>query len=185
MLGSSLLVAPVFRADGHVQYYLPAGMWTHLQTGQIRQGGSWVREQVGFLSVPAWVRSDALLPMSENEEQTAWKLDDPLVLHAYPFAEASCNSLRLVGDDGATSVVNFRRVGPTLRFDGDGGLRDVRIMLHGVESAEPVENASRLETTGDVRMFRWIDPRRPIMLELDVRGRKRSRRPRLISVSRR
>src|SRR5690606_30447311 len=33
MLGESLLVAPVFREDGQVSFYLPAGTWTHLLTG--------------------------------------------------------------------------------------------------------------------------------------------------------
>src|SRR5665648_759059 len=32
MLGESLLVAPVFSADGVVEYYLPEGTWTHLLT---------------------------------------------------------------------------------------------------------------------------------------------------------
>ena len=33
MLGDSLLVAPVFRKDGEVQYYLPDGTWTSLLDG--------------------------------------------------------------------------------------------------------------------------------------------------------
>ena len=31
MLGDSLLVAPVFSADGDTSYYVPAGRWTHLR----------------------------------------------------------------------------------------------------------------------------------------------------------
>ncbi len=33
MLGPDLLVAPVFSADGEVEFYVPAGTWTHLPTG--------------------------------------------------------------------------------------------------------------------------------------------------------
>jgi len=33
MLGESLLVAPIFAADGQVTYYVPAGRWTNLVTG--------------------------------------------------------------------------------------------------------------------------------------------------------
>ena len=36
MLGDSLLVAPVFKESGEVEYYLPEGTWVNLLTGQIR-----------------------------------------------------------------------------------------------------------------------------------------------------
>jgi len=47
LLGRSLLVAPVFTEDGTVDYYLPAGRWTNLLTGQVQEG--WRREQHDFL----------------------------------------------------------------------------------------------------------------------------------------
>jgi alpha-glucosidase (family GH31 glycosyl hydrolase) len=45
MLGESLLVAPVFREDGVVDYYLPEGVWTNLLDGSARVGGKWYRDQ--------------------------------------------------------------------------------------------------------------------------------------------
>jgi len=48
ILGGSLLVAPVLSEAGWVAYYLPAGAWTHLLTGEVRSGGHWCREQHGF-----------------------------------------------------------------------------------------------------------------------------------------
>ena len=55
MLGSALLVAPVFKADGGATYYLPPGEWRHLLTGEIAQGGIWRRETYDFFSLPLWV----------------------------------------------------------------------------------------------------------------------------------
>jgi alpha-D-xyloside xylohydrolase len=52
MLGDSLLVAPVFTEDGMVDYYLPAGRWTNLLTGQAQQGPGWHREHHNFFSLP-------------------------------------------------------------------------------------------------------------------------------------
>jgi alpha-D-xyloside xylohydrolase len=40
MLGPDLLVAPVFRADGTVEVYLPAGRWVHLLDGEEIVSGS-------------------------------------------------------------------------------------------------------------------------------------------------
>ena len=36
MLGSALLVAPIFNPGGEVSYYLPAGEWLNLLTGRSR-----------------------------------------------------------------------------------------------------------------------------------------------------
>ena len=52
MLGDALLVAPIFSPDGVVDYYLPAGRWTNFLTGQVIEGGRWLRE-TARLSEPA------------------------------------------------------------------------------------------------------------------------------------
>ncbi|MDR0455497.1 MAG: alpha-xylosidase [Treponema sp.] len=57
MLGPDLLVAPVFSEDGNVSYYLPAGEWTRLLSGETVSGGCWRTEQHGFLSLPLLVRA--------------------------------------------------------------------------------------------------------------------------------
>jgi len=55
MLGSDLLVAPVFSDDGEVTYYLPEGEWTQLITGEkFKSAGCWKKEKHGFLSIPLW-----------------------------------------------------------------------------------------------------------------------------------
>jgi alpha-D-xyloside xylohydrolase len=60
MIGTSLLVAPVFTEDGDVQFYLPEGRWTSWwdDTKSI-DGPRWVREQHGFNSLPIYVRERA------------------------------------------------------------------------------------------------------------------------------
>ena len=52
LLGDALLVAPVFAANGVVDYYVPAGRWTKFFTGETVNGPRWVRETHDFLSVP-------------------------------------------------------------------------------------------------------------------------------------
>jgi alpha-D-xyloside xylohydrolase len=59
MLGADLLVAPVFSDDGEVSYYLPAGEWTRLLTGEKLNGGRWITEKHDFLSLPLLVRAGA------------------------------------------------------------------------------------------------------------------------------
>jgi alpha-D-xyloside xylohydrolase len=67
MLGPSLLVAPVFTADGTVQFYLPAGNWTNFFTKEIVAGGRWVTEQHGFDSIPLYVREGATIKTGRDD----------------------------------------------------------------------------------------------------------------------
>jgi alpha-D-xyloside xylohydrolase len=55
MLGSALLVAPVFTESGEVTYYLPPGRWRHLLTGETAEGPAWRTEQYDYLGLPLWV----------------------------------------------------------------------------------------------------------------------------------
>jgi alpha-D-xyloside xylohydrolase len=55
MLGPALMVAPVFDPGGGVSYYLPAGGWRHLLTGERAHGPIWRTEQHNYLSLPLWV----------------------------------------------------------------------------------------------------------------------------------
>ncbi len=52
LLGESLLVAPVLSANGSIDYYVPAGNWTHFLTGEVVTGPKWVHETHDFLSAP-------------------------------------------------------------------------------------------------------------------------------------
>jgi len=56
MLGSDLLVAPVFSEDDEVTYYLPHGEWKQYITGEVVKGGVWRTEKHGFFSIPAFLR---------------------------------------------------------------------------------------------------------------------------------
>jgi alpha-D-xyloside xylohydrolase len=57
MLGTALLVAPLFRPDGQSSYYLPAGEWRHLLSGDIVQGPGWRSETYDYFSLPLWVNT--------------------------------------------------------------------------------------------------------------------------------
>lgn len=60
MLGESLLVAPIFNSDGVADFYLPAGTWISLITGESVAGGSWRSEKHGYTSLPLYLRESSL-----------------------------------------------------------------------------------------------------------------------------
>ena len=62
MLGSRILVSPVFSPDGRQGFYLPKGRWQHLLTGEVAEGGTFMEGTYDYFSLPLYVREgDPLL----------------------------------------------------------------------------------------------------------------------------
>jgi len=86
MLGPDLLVAPVFSATGEVSFYLPAGTWTSLLTGERVPGGGWRTETHGLDSLPLYVREGAVLPIGGRDDRPDYDYLCGLTLRVYPGA---------------------------------------------------------------------------------------------------
>ena len=111
MMGESLLVAPVFHADSHVDYYLPDGLWTSLLDGRKVQGGHWQREAHDFLSLPLMVRPGTVLPMGKHDDRPDYDYTDGLELHVYQLAEGQTVTVKipdLKGQLAATYTVTMK-----------------------------------------------------------------------------
>ncbi len=83
MLGDNLLVAPVFREDGMVDYYLPAGKWTHLLDGRTVEGGRWMREKYDFMSLPLWVRENSVIATGYRDDTADYDFAKDFTLNCY------------------------------------------------------------------------------------------------------
>ena len=111
MMGESLLVAPVFHADSHVDYYLPDGLWTSLLDGRKVQGGHWQKETHDFLSLPLMVRPGTVLPMGKHDDRPDYDYTDGLELHVYQLAEGQIVTVKipdLKGKLAATYTVTMK-----------------------------------------------------------------------------
>ncbi len=111
MMGESLLVAPVFHADSHVDYYLPDGLWTSLLDDRKVQGGHWQRETHDFLSLPLMVRPGTVLPMGKQDDRPDYDYTDGLELHVYQLAEGQTVTVKipdLKGQLAATYTVTMK-----------------------------------------------------------------------------
>lgn len=69
MLGSQILVAPVFTEHGEVQFYLPEGQWTSLDDHKVVQGPCWRKEHHGFGSLPVYVRERTVLLLGQEQKR--------------------------------------------------------------------------------------------------------------------
>jgi alpha-D-xyloside xylohydrolase len=76
MLGSSLLVAPVFTPTGDVEFYVPKGRWVGLIDGKERVGPAWVREHHDIYSFPLLVRPGHAIVMGREEERAQYDIKE-------------------------------------------------------------------------------------------------------------
>ena len=99
MLGPDVLVAPVFSPDGVVDFYLPAGTWTSLLTGDRDEGGRWVRETHGASTLPVYVRPGAVIARGTRDDRPDYDYLTELEFVAYPGGEAN-REVTVYGTDG-------------------------------------------------------------------------------------
>lgn len=70
MLGDSLLVSPVFKETGEVEYYVPEGEWVNLLSDEIVTGGSWKKEKFDYFQLPVLVRKNSVLAVGSCDSRT-------------------------------------------------------------------------------------------------------------------
>lgn len=83
LLGQDLLIAPVMDSSGTVEFYLPNGDWVNFHTKELVSGGRWVTEAHGYLSLPIYVRSGAVIPMNHRGQNFDSDFTDGVELVGY------------------------------------------------------------------------------------------------------
>jgi alpha-D-xyloside xylohydrolase len=123
MLGRDLLVAPVFTADGSVEFYLPAGTWTNFFTGQRVTGGVWRRETHAFDSLPLYVREGAVLGLGGRHDRPDYDYLDGLELRVYPSDLDGSRSVTVTSPAGESATFNvlYSNGSAAVTSDSDSG----------------------------------------------------------------
>ena len=113
LLGSELLVAPVFEPDAvERQGYLPAGGWYDFWTEAQLAGGGWLSVAAPLGSVPLFVCAGRILPLGSPEQFVGQAGTTELSLQVYPrdgeaeyVLREDGGQTRLVYRDGQLSIV--------------------------------------------------------------------------------
>ncbi|MFI5060828.1 MAG: hypothetical protein ACHP7F_05230, partial [Actinomycetales bacterium] len=134
LLGPDILVAPVFSADGEVEFYLPDGTWTNYFTGETVRGGVWRKETHGFLSIPLYVREGAVLPVGGRDDRPDYDYRDGLTLRAYPGPDGR-RAVTITTPSGDTAEYVVERSGDRVTATGPA---DSEWSLHVVSNASVV-----------------------------------------------
>jgi len=136
MIGSDLLVAPVFSADGLVEYYLPAGTWTNYLTGETARGPVWRRDTHDVLSLPLWVREGAVLATGGRTDRPDYDYFDDLLLTVYPGPVGTTTTRVTSPETGESVTVTTERTESEVRVSAQTPAGSaVRVRLAGGEAS--------------------------------------------------
>lgn len=148
MLGDALLVAPVFREDGWVDYYLPAGTWTHFLTDEVVVGGSWRSEKVDYLSLPLWVPENTVIPVGAMDDHPDYDYAEGVTLHVFNLQVDVPTNVMVPDLSGLPRAVFYcERQGQTLKIKREGTPGKWSVLVRG-SGLEPVlANGEELKIT--------------------------------------
>lgn len=154
MLGGCLLVAPVFSEQGEVEYYLPRGRWTRLLTGETEEGGRWIREAHGFLSLPLWVRPNSFVAVGAVDIRPDYTYAEDADLRLYALEDGQRAQVQVRDTKGnVTLTVSAAREQQALRIHYAGTGAAFRISLYGMGTVAAVEG-SGVEARPDAHSLR-------------------------------
>jgi alpha-D-xyloside xylohydrolase len=152
MLGSSLLVAPVFSEDGTVEFYVPGRpeeLWVNYLDGERFEGGSWYVRRYDYFGLPLLVRPRSIIASGAVDLSPVYDYAKGLTLKIFGLSdgeEAECD----VYDSRCAKVLSARavRAGKDIRVSCKGtGTQDWSARL-GV-SGDPVNGNEKGITLTD------------------------------------
>ena len=125
MLGESLLVAPVFSDDSQVEYYLPAGKWTNFLTGEKVEGGRWIKEKHGYLSLPLMACPNSIIAVGNVDNKPDYDFAAGVTFHIFELTAGKAASTAVFGTDGQKKINlvakrPVRKSPSKLRLPGNG-----------------------------------------------------------------
>jgi len=161
MLGESLLVAPVFSADGVVEYYVPEGTWTHLLTGEQVSGPRWLRERHDVDSLPLMVRPGAVIAVGSCDDRPDYDYADGVLLRVFEPADGGRTEVLVprggAHHDAPPARFVVERSGATLRVTAHGAPGPWAVQVNGHDGAGEPGGAVVRATVGQ----------REVVLDLD------------------
>ncbi len=143
MLGSSLLVAPVFSDTGDVNYYLPSGKWTNFINGEVKQGPGWHHETHGFLSIPLMVRPGSIIAVGKNHSRPDYDFADAVTLQLYELEDGASAEISVPDLSGRPSLkARAKHENGTVTVKVESDYQNWSLLLVGIFKVDSVENGT-------------------------------------------
>ena len=142
MLGDSILVAPIFNEEGIAEYYLPQGTWTNFITGEKHEGGKWITEKHGYLSIPMMIKENSIVAVGANNQVPDYDFGKDVTLEVFELLNGKESSTKVLSKDSEVVLTaTALRTENTIEFNVDAK-DSYSIVLRGINEISNVEGAS-------------------------------------------
>lgn len=177
MLGTQLLVAPMFQSGTRRSVYLPAGKWFDYWDGTAYQGPRTIEVESPLDRTPVLVAESSVIPMLPDDIDTLLPrepgidpaikcLDDRLVIDVWPgdgstmfewgggsggqlTVDGESHTLRITPDKRRSIEVRVRSTTPETKIEHNGG-KTARVFREGDSTVISLPNAS-----GEILVSWW------------------------------
>ena len=110
------------------------------------EGGRWLRETHGYLSLPLMVRPNSIIPIGTNRERPDYDYADGVTFHIFELSgeEAALAEVPTLKGDVAMSLWAYRE-DDNIVVRAHGATKPWRALLRGVHSVAEVEGGTAQE----------------------------------------
>ncbi len=134
MLGSKLLVAPIFNDEGTVKYYLPEGKWTNILTENsypVSKGGEWIEETYDNLTLPVLAPENSIILRKPGAVHAEYDYADSPDINCYEIQDGANLSTPVVDIKGnQVGTVSVKRNGNKLSVSTSGIQGNPTVIMH-------------------------------------------------------
>ncbi|MDQ0207678.1 alpha-xylosidase [Alkalicoccobacillus murimartini] len=151
MLGSDLLVAPIFNDQGTVKYYLPEGEWTNLLTNSKVTGERWITESHDYTTLPLMVKENSILAFGHEDTTAAYDFTNEVELHLFALKEGEEARMVLVNEAGEeVGFATALKSDSSIKVQTEGLSTSYTVVLRNVHSVQSLTTGEQGQTSDGV-----------------------------------
>ena len=132
MLGDSLMVVPVMNPAGVAEFYLPNGIWTDIVTGDVYEGGRYVKRSCSYTEMPILAKENSILGFGKFDNDVVYDYVQDTKFIMYQLADGKTAKFT-VYDAKANEVLKLaaKRNGNTIEVDATPTVQKYEIKVFG------------------------------------------------------
>ncbi|MFI3326213.1 MAG: alpha-xylosidase [Clostridia bacterium] len=131
MLGDSILVAPIFKKNGDVDYYLPKGKWTNILSNKVVNGGSYIHENHGFMSLPLMAKENSIIALGQNNQEPDYDYTDETVINIFELSDKAYTEIYNTKGEKVLEVC-AKNENNVVTIKLDGIYKNMKILMRNV-----------------------------------------------------
>ncbi|MGY3815167.1 alpha-xylosidase [Globicatella sulfidifaciens] len=131
MLGSNLLVAPIFNEEGIVQFYVPnGGTWTNYLTGELYLGGKWYTQKYDYFGLPLLARPNSIIIEGNVNSHAVYDFNKGFTAHWFEPSENIASEASIYNQESEL-VATLKAINTGGKFQVDlSGDAEGKLMIH-------------------------------------------------------